>query len=134
MATFIETLPKYTDDFGQQSFPMSPGSKMGDEYFDGYVNVEWFKTAFPKIATATIPLAQEHYESLKEIGDFWKINAINWRKNSVIAIDGIAPDKLIDEEEAFLLTMYPPVEETPEQGAETQEPEQTPEPQPTEGE
>jgi hypothetical protein len=101
----------------QECFPMSPGAKSGDEYLDGYVRVEWFKTVFPAIANATLPLAQEQYDALKDIGDFWKINAINWRKNGTVEVDKFPADQTIDEEEAFLLEMYPPKEEQPTEEA-----------------
>jgi hypothetical protein len=117
MATFIETLPKFTNEYGQEAFEMSPGAKSGDEYLDGYVRVEWFKTVFPDIANATIPLAQDRYEALKAIGDFWKINAINWRKNGTVEVQDAPADQTIEEEEAFLLEMYPPKEEQPTEEA-----------------
>jgi hypothetical protein len=116
MATFIETLPKFTNEYGQEAFEMSPGAKSGDEYLDGYVRVEWFKTVFPAIANATLPLADDKYEALKAIGDFWKINAINWRKNGTIEMN-IPADEIVQEEEDFLLAMYPPVEEQPTEEA-----------------
>lgn len=117
MATFIETLPTFTNEYDQECVAMSPGSKMGDEYYDGYFRTEWFKNVFPAIANATLPLAQDHYDSLKAIGDFWKINAIHWRKNGLVEVDKIPADKLIEEEEAFLQEMYPPVEEQPTEEA-----------------
>ncbi|MFS0904129.1 hypothetical protein AB3N02_13830 [Priestia aryabhattai] len=124
MPTFIEVLPKFQNENDQECFPMSPGAKSGDTYLDGYVRVEWFKSVFPGIANATLPLAQKHYESLKAIGDFWEINTIHWRKDGVVAVDNIPADELIEEEEAFLLEMYPPpaeeqptTEEVPTEGA-----------------
>jgi len=86
------------------------------------VRVEWFKTVFPDIANGPLPLSQTRYEALKAIGDFWKITAINWRKNGVIAIYNIKAEDIIEEEEAFLLEMYPPApEETPEEQPTTEE-------------
>jgi hypothetical protein len=118
MATFIETLPKFTNEYGQECFMMSPGAKSGDDYLDGYVRVEWFKSVFPDIANGPIPLSQTRYTALKAIGDFWKINTINWRKNGVVEIYNIPADELIEEEEAFLLEMYPPAPQTEEQPTE----------------
>lgn len=115
MPTFIEVIPKFTNEYGQECFEMSPGAKDGNTYLDGYVRVEWFETVFPTIANATIPLADDRYDALKAIGEFWKINTINWRKNGVIEIYNIPADELIEEEEAFLLEMYPPATEQTEE-------------------
>ncbi|AIW03694.1 hypothetical protein CPT_Pookie9 [Bacillus phage Pookie] len=108
MPTLIDVLPKFQNENDQECFMMSPGAKDGDTYLDGYVRVEWFKTVFPDIATGVLPLSQTRYEALKAIGDMWKINAINWRKSGLVAVYNTPADKLIDEEEAFLLEMYPP--------------------------
>jgi hypothetical protein len=116
MPTFIEKMPKYLNEFEQEVFAMTPVAKSGDDYMDGYVRVEWFKTVFPNIANATLPLADDKYNALKAIGDFWKINAINWRKNGTIEMN-IPADQTIDEEEAFLTEMYPPKEEQPTEEA-----------------
>lgn len=119
MPTFIEVMPTFTNDSGEEVFPLSPGAKSGDEYIDGTVRVEWFKKAFPDIATASVnPLTQTRYEALKAIGDCWKINAINWRKNGVFEVYNIPADEVIQEEEDFLLEMYPPkTEEQPTEEA-----------------
>jgi hypothetical protein len=116
MPTFIEAIPKYTNEFEQEVFELSPVAKSGDTYMDGYVRVEWFKTAFPNIANATLPLAKDQYDALKAIGDYWKINAINWRKNGIIEMY-IPADEIIQEEEDFLLAMYPPAEAQPTEEA-----------------
>jgi hypothetical protein len=118
MPTFIEAIPKYTNDFGQEVFTLSPSGKSGDTYQDGYVRVEWFKTVFPDIANGPIPLSQTRYTALKAIGDFWAINAINWRKNGVVEVYNIPADEIIQEEEDFLLEMYPPAPQTEEQPTE----------------
>lgn len=113
MPTLVEILPKNDD--GRIIF--SPAGKSGDTYIDGSVGVEWFKNVFPAIANATIPLAQEHYEALKAVDEFWKINAINWRKNGVAEVQDAPADQTIEEEEDFLLEMYPPKEEQPTEEA-----------------
>jgi len=122
MATFIETLPKYTNEMGEEVFKLSPGAEADGQFSDGYVRVEWFKVPFTDIANGPLPLSQTRYEALKAIGDFWKINAINWRKDGVIPVYNTPADKLIEEEEAFLLEMYPPAaEETPTEQPTTEE-------------
>jgi hypothetical protein len=117
MPTFIEAMPKHVNEFEQEVFKMSPGAKVGEEYQDGEVRASWFSSVFPAIANATLPLADDKYEALKAIGDFWKINAINWRKSGTIEMN-IPADKNIQEEEDFLLEMYPPAPQTEEQPTE----------------
>jgi hypothetical protein len=105
MATLVDTLPKNDD--GRIIF--NPAGEMNNTFIAGSVGVEWFKNVFTDLANATAsPLTQTNYEALKAIDMFWKINAINWRKNGVIAVYNTPADKIIDEEEAFLLEMYPP--------------------------
>lgn len=113
MATLIEALNTYNLDDGREVFDLKPAgySEIGN-YTDGYVSAEWFKNVFPNVANAEIPLSQDEYQALKNIGDCWEINAINWRKDSTIEVEGIAADEQVEEEEAFLLEMYPPAPET----------------------
>lgn len=126
MATLIETLPKYTAPDGREVFDLTPvGYIEIGNYLDGYVGADWFKNVFPNIANANLPLKEEVYADLKNIGDCWEINAINWRKSGLVEVDGIPADEVIEEEEEFLAYMYPQPEETPEQPTET--PEETPE-------
>jgi hypothetical protein len=115
LPTLVDVLPKNDD--GRIIF--SPAGKSGDTYIDGSVGVEWFKNVFTNLANATAnPLTQTNYEALKSIDMFWKINAINWRKNKVFEVYNIPFDELIEEEEAFLLEMYPPAPQTEEQPTE----------------
>lgn len=121
MTTFIEQIPKFTTGFGEEAFALTPSGKEGNTFQDGYVRTEWFENVFGDIANAELPLPVDKYDKLKNIGECWAINAINWRKDSVIEVDGIPADQQIEEEEAFLLEMYPPApepEQTPEEGTE----------------
>lgn len=128
MATFIETIPTYMNMDNLNVFDLKPSGKSANGFEDGFVRVEWFETVFPDIANTPIPLPQEQYEALKAIGECWKINAINWRKNATIEVEGIPADELIQEEEDFMLEMYPPVEEVEQHtdGESTEEPTQQP--------
>ncbi|AGY48250.1 hypothetical protein AVT25_gp09 [Bacillus phage Pavlov] len=109
MATFIETMPKHDDEMLGEVFNMSPIGEANGEFIDGYMRTAFFTAHYESIANATAsPLTQTNYEALKAINKYWKINAINWRKNGVFPVYNIPADKLIDEEEAFLLEMYPP--------------------------
>ena len=117
MATFIETMPKYEAEFLGEVFDMKPVGDANGTFIDGQMRVSFFVDNYAAIANATLPLAQEHYDALKEINKYWKINAINWRKNGIIEMY-IPADEVIQEEEDFLLEMYPPAPSTEEQPTE----------------
>ena len=122
MPTFIETMPKHNDEMLGEVFDMSPVGDVNGVFMDGFMRTGFFTAHYEEIANATLPLAQKHYENLKAINKYWKINAINWRKNGVIPVYNIKPEDIIEEEEAFLLEMYPPApEETPEEQPTTEE-------------
>ncbi|AIW03644.1 hypothetical protein CPT_Pascal9 [Bacillus phage Pascal] len=122
MPTLIEVLPKFQNENDQECFPMSPAAEYEGHFMDGYVRSEWFKSVFPDIANGVLPLSQTRYAALKDIGDMWKINAINWRKSGLVSVYNIKAEDIIEEEEAFLLEMYPPApEEQPPTEEETTE-------------
>jgi len=120
--TFVEVLPK--DENGQIIF--SPGAKnnVTGEYEDGKVNPEWLKNAFPNIANDEMPFSKEHYDFLNNADIFWKVNMINWRKNGVLEVEGIEDGEIIQEEEDFLLEMFPPAPEPEPEPEEEQQPEE----------
>ncbi len=131
MATFIDTLPHFVyDDSGRVVFAVNPGSREGNTFYDGVCGVDWFKNVFPDIANDELPLSKENYEALKNIGECWAINAINWRKSGVIEVEGITAEETLEEEEAFLLEMYPPAPEPEPETQPEQEEEQTEEQEP----
>lgn len=103
MPTFIEVLPKETLDDGTIVIPRSPGGETGEgKYIDGYTRVEWFQNAFNEIATATIPLAQKHYNTVKGFDKYWLMCIAQWRKSGALEVYNIPADELIDDEEVLL--------------------------------
>ncbi|AJK28076.1 hypothetical protein AVV20_gp09 [Bacillus phage Palmer] len=109
MPTFIEVMPKYEAELLGEVFDMKPVGEANGEFIDGQMRTAFFTAHYADIANATAsPLTQKNYEALKAINKYWKINAINWRKNKVFDVYNIPADQLIEEEEAFLLEMYPP--------------------------
>jgi hypothetical protein len=119
MATFIEILPKYEVELLGEVFDMKPVGEANGEFINGFMRTAFFKANYADLANATAnPLTQTNYNAIKAINKYWKINAINWRKNGVVEVYNIPADELIEEEEAFLLEMYPPAPQTEEQPTE----------------
>ena len=110
----IEALPKNE----QNRIIFDPAAEMNGTYYPGSVGVAWFENVFPQFADAELPLAEALYEDMKEIDKFWFINTVNWRKDGVFEVEGIAQDEVIPEEE---LVLNPPVEQTPEEEAPQEE-------------
>ena len=63
---------------------LDPAGKQNGQHLTGGVSPEWFVQNYPDLATATLPLTQEHFEKLKNIDKYWTQNAERWRSEGLI--------------------------------------------------
>lgn len=78
--TLIEALPKNDDG----NIKLEPAGIKDNKYINGYVYREWFENNFGTLANATVPLTDEQFTQLKNIDQFWKMNAEKWRDEGLI--------------------------------------------------
>lgn len=76
----IDALPKSE----KEKIILDPGGKIDGEYYISQVRQEWFMDNHAELAESEVPLNDSQYEELKNIDNYWKMNAEKWRDEGII--------------------------------------------------